>query len=75
MNAVERCLAHAEDQASALLEADIGSALYQVRGHTVGNAGQCAHGAGQHNHSIGRAASAGDVGPDVGLGMLHNLAL
>jgi hypothetical protein len=72
MDAVEGRLAHAEDEAAALLEADVGGAFDEVGGHAIGDAGQRPHGAGQHDHSIAGSASAGNAGADVGLRVLND---
>jgi hypothetical protein len=73
MDAVEGGLANAEDQRSIFFEADVGSALDQVRGEAVGDGGEGAHGAGKDDHRVGGVAAAGDVGANVGFGVLLDL--
>ena len=70
MDAVEGGLADAEDEWAILFEADVGGALDEVGGEAVGDGGEGAHGAGKDDHSGGWVAAAGDVGADVGLGVL-----
>ena len=74
MDAVERRLADAEDQRATLLHADVGGALDEVRGHSVGDAGKRAHRARQDDHSAGAVTAAGDAGADVGLAVLDDFA-
>ena len=75
VDAVEGGLAHAEDEAAALLEADIGGSLDEVRGEAVGDAGERAHGAWQNDHAVGGIAAAGDGGADVGFGVLMDFGV
>ena len=70
VDAVEGCLADAEDEGAVFLEADVGGSLDEVGGEAVGDGGEGAHGAGQDDHSGGGVAAAGDVGADVGLEVL-----
>jgi len=72
VDAVKGRLAHTEDKASALLEADVGGAFDEIRGHAVGDASERAHGAGKDDHAIGGSAAAGDAGCNVCLGMLSD---
>ena len=73
VDAVERGLADAEDERAVFLEADVGGALDEVGGEAVGDGGERAHGAGQDDHAVGGVAAAGDVGADVGFGVLLDL--
>jgi hypothetical protein len=73
MNAVERGFADAKDEAATLLEADVGGALDEVRGHAVGDSGQRSHGAGKDDHAVGGGAATGDGGSNVGLVVLGDL--
>ena len=66
MDAVEGCLADAEDQWAVFFEADIGGAVDEIRSEAVRDAREGAHGAGKDDHSVGGVAAAGDVGGDVG---------
>ena len=70
VDAVQRGLSDTEEQGTALLEADVGGALDEVRGETVGDGGESPHGAGQDDHGIGEVTAAGDVGCDVGVCVL-----
>ncbi len=70
MDAVEGRLAYAEDERAVLLEADIGGAVDEIRGEAVGDGGERSHGAGKNDHGVGGVAAAGDVGADVGVGVL-----
>ena len=70
MNAVERRLAHAEDQRPAFLQANVGGALDELDGHAVGDARQRSHAAGQDDHGVGWVRAAGHVGADVGVVLL-----
>ena len=73
VDAVEGGLADAEDEGAVFLEADIGGALDEVGGEAVGDGGERAHGAGKDDHGVGGVAAAGDVGADVGFGVLLDL--
>lgn len=73
MDAVEWSLADAQDEGAALLEADIGGPMDEIRGQAVGDSGEGSHGAGKHDHGAGGIASAGDAGTDVGIRMLAEL--
>ena len=70
MYAVEWSLADAKDEGAALLEADIGRSMDEIRGQAVGDSSEGSHGAGKHDHGAGGIASAGDAGADVGVGVL-----
>lgn len=70
VDAVEGRLADAEDERTALFEADVGGALDKVGCKAVGDGGEGSHGAGKDDHGIGGVAAAGDVGSDVGIGVL-----
>jgi hypothetical protein len=73
VDAVEGGLAHAEDEGAILFEADVGSALDEIGGESTGDARQGTHGTGQDDHGCGGVAAAGNVGGDVGLGVLLEL--
>jgi len=70
VDAVEGCLAYTEKQRAIFFEADVGGALDEVLREAVGDGGECSHGAGKNDHGVGGVAAAGDVGADVGFGML-----
>lgn len=70
VDAIEWGLADAEDERAALFEGDVSGALDEVGGEAGGDGGERAHGAGKDDHRVGGVAAAGDVGADVGLGML-----
>lgn len=70
VDTIEGRLADAEQEWAALLEADIGGAMDKVGGEAVSDSGEGSHGAGQDDHSIARAAAAGDAGADVGFNVL-----
>ena len=70
MNAVERGLADAEQERVPFFEADIGGAVDEVRSEAVGNGGERSHGTGQDDHGACGVTATGDIGADVGLGML-----
>jgi len=70
MDAVEGGFADAEQQRVALFKADIGGAVDEVRSEAIGNGGERSHGTGQDDHGVCGIAATGDVGADVGLGML-----
>ncbi len=65
---VEGGLADAEDEAAALLEADVGGALDEVLGEAVGDAAEGAHGTGEDDHGVEGAGAGGDGGTDVVVG-------
>jgi len=67
---VERRFTNAEHKRALLLEADIGGAFYKVRCDSVGNPRESANAARDDDHGFGRVRSAGDVGSDVGIGLL-----
>jgi len=73
VNAVERCLADAEDEGATLLEADVGGTLDEIGGDAVGDTCESSHGAGENDHAVGGVAAGGDVGPDVRVGVLLDL--
>src|SRR5580704_1574888 len=64
---VQRRFTHAQDERTLLFEADVGGALDQVRGDAVGDAGQSAHAAGEHDHGVGGVRAAGHIGSDIGV--------
>ena len=70
MDAVEWCLADAEDEGAVFLEADVGGAVDEVLCEPVGDGREGAHGAGEDDHRVGGIAAAGDIGSDVGFGVL-----
>ncbi len=70
MDAVERGFADAEDEAAVFFEADVGGAVDEILREAVGDGGESSHGAGKDDHGFGGVAAAGDVGADVGVGML-----
>jgi hypothetical protein len=70
VDAVERGLAVAEDEGAVFLEADVGGAVDEVLCDAVGDGRKGAHGAGKDDHGVGGVAAAGDVGADVGFGVL-----
>jgi len=70
VDAVERRLAHAEDERATLLEADVGGAMDEVGGEAVGDGCERSHGAGKNHHRVGGIATACDVRAYVGVGML-----
>jgi hypothetical protein len=72
VDAVEGGFADAEDQGTVFFEADVGGTLDQVGGEAVGDGGEGAHGAGKDDHRFSGIASAGDVGSDVGFGVLFD---
>ena len=65
VDAVEGSLADAEDEWATFLKADVGGALDEVRGETVGDGGERSHGAGKNDHAVGGITAAGDVRADV----------
>ena len=74
MDAVEGGLANAEDEGAVFFEADVGGAVDQVFGEAVGDVCEGAHGAGKDDHGGGGVAAAGDVGSDVGVGVVVDFA-
>lgn len=68
VDAVEGSLADAEDEWATFLKADVGGALDEVRGETVGDGGERSHGAGKNDHAVGGITAAGDVRADVVVG-------
>ena len=56
------------------LRQNVGGALDEVGGDAVGDAGQGAHAAGEDDHGVSGIGTAGDVGSDVGVGLLVNFA-
>lgn len=73
MDAIERSFAHAENERTAFFEADIGGAMDEVAGETVGDRSERSHGARKDDHGAGGVASAGDGGADVGVAVLAEL--
>jgi len=74
VNFVERGFADAEHQRAFFFEANVGGALDQMRRDAIGNASQRAHAAGQDDHGVAGIGTAGDVGADIGVGLLANFA-
>ena len=74
MDFVERRLANTKHQRAVLFQADIGGAFDQLGRDAVGNAGQRAHAARDHDHGVGGIRAAGDVGADIGIGLLLDFA-
>ena len=70
MDAIEGRFADAEDERAAFFEGDVGGALDEVLGEAGGDGGECSHGAGKDDHRVGGVAAAGDVGSDVGVGVV-----
>ena len=70
MDAVEGGFADADDERTIFFEADIGGALDEVLCEAAGDGGEGSHGAGKDDHGAGGVAAAGDVGTNVGVGML-----
>jgi len=70
VDAVEGSFADTEDEGAVFFEADVGGALDEVGGQAVGDGGEGAHGAGKDDHGVGGIAAAGDVGADVGFGVM-----
>ena len=73
VDAVEWGFANTEEEGATLFEADVGSAVDEIVGEAVGDVCQSAHGAGKDDHGGGGVAAAGDVGTDVGVGVLTKL--
>ena len=73
MDEVEGGLADAEDEGAVFLEANVGGALDEVLGEAVTDAGEGAHGAGQHDHAVAGVGTAGDGSADVFVGELRDL--
>ena len=71
---VERGFADAEHQRALLFEANVGGTLDEMAGVAVGDAGQGSDAARQDDHSVGGIGAAGDVGSDVGIGLLVDFA-
>src|SRR5215469_16896495 len=74
MNLVEWSFTNTEHQGTAFFKTHVGGALNQVRGNALGDAGQCADAAGQHDHGIGRVGATGDVGSDIGVRLQMDFA-
>jgi hypothetical protein len=74
VNFVERGFADTEHQRTFFFEADIGGALDEVGRNAVGDASQRADAARQDDHRVGRVGAAGNVGADIGVGLLLNFA-
>ena len=74
VNFVERRFADAEYERAFFFEADVGGALDEMGGDSVGNASERSDAAGQHDHRVGRIGAAGDVGADIGVGLLLDFA-
>ena len=71
---IEGSLADTEHKRALLLEADVSRALNQVRGDAIGNAGQGADAAGDHDHAVTRIRATGDIGADISVCLLLDLA-
>ena len=74
VDAIEGRFADAEQEWSALLEANIGSPMDEVGGEAVGDGRERSHGTGKDDHSIAGAAATGDAGADVGVGVLRDFS-
>ena len=74
VNFVERGFADREHKRTLFFEANVGGTLDQVRGDAIGNAGERADATGEHDHRVGGIRAAGDVGTDICVGLLMNLA-
>ena len=73
MDAVKRGLADAEDEGAVLFEADVGCPVNEVLCEAVGDGREGTHGAGKDDHGVGGVAAAGDIGADVGFGVMLEL--
>ena len=69
MDFIERGLANAEDQRTLFFEADVGGAFDELGGDPIGDAGQGADAAREHDHGVAGIGAAGNVGADVGVGL------
>jgi len=69
---VQRSLAHAEHQRTLLFQANVGGSLDELSREAVGNLGQCAHAAWDHDHRVGGIGAAGNVGADVVVALRMN---
>jgi len=56
----QRCFAGYQDQLFLFFQNHVGGAEQDVFAITVGDAGHGAHGAGDHNHGVGRIGAAGE---------------
>ena len=74
VNLVERGFADAQHERALLLDTDVGSALDQLRGDAVSDAGESSDAAREDNHSVGGIGTAGHVSADVSIGLLVDLA-
>ena len=70
VNAVEGSFAHAKDERSSFLQADVRRAMNKVGCKAVGDGSQRSHRTGKHDHGVGGIAPAGDAGTDIGCGVL-----
>src|ERR1700674_372184 len=65
MDAVERRVAHAEDELAAFLEHDVGGACDEIIAGPIGDCAQCPHGAWNHEHGIDGVTPRSDRCTDV----------
>ena len=70
VDAIERGLAHAEDERSAFFQCDVGSALNEVGGKAVRDCSERSHRAGKDDHCTRWITATCDVGSNVGVGVL-----
>jgi len=74
VNFVERRFANAENELAFFFEANVSGTLSQMRRDAIGDSRERTDAAGQNDHRVGRVRAAGDVGTDVGIGLLLNFA-
>src|SRR5690348_10587655 len=74
MDFVQRSFADAKHERTFLFEANVSSALDEMRSDSVGNAGQGSDAARQYNHGFRGIRTAGNVGADIGICLLLNFA-
>lgn len=74
MNFVEGSLTDTKHKRPLFFKADVGSALDQMRGIAVGNAGERSGAARDGDHGIGGIGTAGYIGADIGVGLELNLS-
>ena len=74
VNLIQWRFADAEQQRPSLFESYIGGTLDELGSDAVGDARERTNTAGDDNHPIARVRPAGHIRPDIGIGLLLDLA-
>ena len=69
---IERSFASAENKRTLFFKANVGCALDELRGDSIGDTSERSHAARDDNHGVGGIRAAGYIGSDIGIGLLLN---